>query len=1190
MKMTHKPRQSELRWWSCLALGALLLGIIPVQAQRIFFEDFESLVLGPNVDEALIGAEVWTKGPPDGWVADDSGVPGVGTDLDGVTEWAGWSFADKFWWSRVDSDIQRRDEFTLGTGTVMVADPDEWDDAPHAGSGIPTAERTAQGLWYETYITTSGIDLTGQAANSLVLVFSSSWRPEFDDNFQQTGIVDATYDNGTPGRVLHWVSNDDAPAWVPTSSAPSFKNDQSTNEEIVVPLNNPAGAADLKLTFGMFDAGNDWWWAVDNIAVGVPPLASSVSVNAYAFTVTIIEALGKTVNQGSISMDLDGTPLTTGVTVTPGTGKVLVTYNQEPAVFTPGKVYTVTIRFTANDGRPIVETLEFIGKSFTTVTSTPTSVTAVVRDDLTVGAEVQIDETAGVQVELDGTPVTPDSVTFVLGTPSTLTVQYSQAPTVFASGSSHTFKVTFTTTEGEVVPDEVTFTAPVWTAIPPALGTAVGTGAEPGMRWRTHQLDTARGNTIPLAESQLAGDLGPSVHDPAGHSTPQGADGFFRIESVNFDQAAVTAVGSILGDDFIPGIPGLGTNTAGNTDNIAAEALTFLELQPGLYTMVVQSDDGFQVSTGNADNTTYLVLGTAPIGRTVFYFNIETAGVYFFRLLWYEGGGGANVEWYTVNADGTSTLVNGTDTGAIKAYRTRTVPEPELPVQTAVTDGLVAYWNFDGNFFDSIKDFHGTGRGTNQIEFVDGKAGFGKAIKLNGNDQFVEITGGDENELEFPGGSMSIAGWFKVDAFDTEWQALLSKGEGTNYRVARRAATGTIAYAGGANEGADDVPAVNDGAWHHFVAVSDATGAEFGTALYVDGVRRGVQAALPVLAQSDFNLMIGENPGARNREWEGEIDDIAIWNRVLSAAEVAELYNAGTGTALSTVVDANITGIGLNFGASQAGGTVTATDIAGVPGVAQANWNNLNGQSGTNVVLVGNAGGTAEAVTTTVDWNSNNLWSSTGAGEENNAFTGPDRTLLTGYLDTDADTTSTVTITGIPGSLTDSEYGYDVYVYALGGVPGRGGAYQVVNPAGGAVIGGYVTSQSPTNSSTYILAQPTAPPAWPVGNYVVFRGLTAPDIRIEGTTVDPWGFGSPNRAPINAVQLVPALEAAPAQPASFDSIIINEDGTITVTWTGAGVLEAAPAINGPWAEIEDATSPFTFPVEEQALFGRIRTD
>ena len=109
--------------------------------------------------------------------------------------------------------------------------------------------------------------------------------------------------------------------------------------------------------------------------------------------------------------------------------------------------------------------------------------------------------------------------------------------------------------------------------------------------------------------------------------------------------------------------------------------------------------------------------------------------------------------------------------------------------QNTIPNRLVAYWNFDGNLLDSIKDFDGTARGTTPVAFVDGKAGFGKAIKLDGTDQFVEITGGDENELEFPGGSMSIAGWFKVDAFDTDWQALIAKGEGSNYRVARRAAT-----------------------------------------------------------------------------------------------------------------------------------------------------------------------------------------------------------------------------------------------------------------------------------------------------------------------------------------------------------------------------------------------------------------
>lgn len=231
--------------------------------------------------------------------------------------------------------------------------------------------------------------------------------------------------------------------------------------------------------------------------------------------------------------------------------------------------------------------------------------------------------------------------------------------------------------------------------------------------------------------------------------------------------------------------------------------------------------------------------------------------------------------------------------------------------QTTLTNGLVAYWAFDDNFLDSVAGFHGTPRGTAPVTFVAGQTGFAKAIQLNGVDQFVEITGGNENDLEFPGGSMSIAGWFKVDAFDTEWQALISKGEGTAYRVARRGTTDSIAYAGGRGEGPADSPPINDGNWHHFVAVTDATGTNnahsYATALYIDGNVYEINVAdpndtntLPVLAQNSLNLMIGENPGARNREWEGLIDDIGIWNRVLTDSEVTNLYAGGVGKALST--------------------------------------------------------------------------------------------------------------------------------------------------------------------------------------------------------------------------------------------------------------------------------------------------
>ena len=145
-----------------LALGtaaALLCGASQVQAQRVFLEDFEELTLGSNVEEIVAGAHVWTHTPPAGWVQDDTKMPGVGDPAkNGITEWAGWSFANKAWWVKAAED-QRRSEFALGQGTVMIADPDEWDDATHT-----------KGL-FDATITTRAIGITNSPANSLVLVY-----------------------------------------------------------------------------------------------------------------------------------------------------------------------------------------------------------------------------------------------------------------------------------------------------------------------------------------------------------------------------------------------------------------------------------------------------------------------------------------------------------------------------------------------------------------------------------------------------------------------------------------------------------------------------------------------------------------------------------------------------------------------------------------------------------------------------------------------------------------------------------------------------------------------------------------------------------------------------------------------------------------------------------------------------------
>lgn len=673
MKSSTNTCQFQLRRrrQAVALVAASLMAVGGALGQTAFYEDFESLTLGPSIDEGVPASNVFTKTPPAGWTRDDSRFPGAGTDQDGVTEWAGWGFANKDWWVNTAGG-QRRQEFTFATGNVMIADPDEWDDIGHA-----------IGFW-DASVTTGTINFTAAPANSLVLAFDSSWRPEgFDDGGanwptgpegqninNQTGFIQASFNGGAFADALRWDSD----------SAGSFFKDHAPNESVVVPLNNPAGLNSLKLTIGMELGANDWWWALDNITVGTPPLMIGLPANGVSFTARIAEGLGKSVDESKpITVMLDGNTVTPITRERDGERLNLV-YSQSPQVWAPKSSHTVKVSFTSNEGKLIEETRTFVAPSYTQASATPFAVTAILTDG---GPEedrwLTIDETKPITVKLNGTSVTP-SAPVRNGTQVSLT--YSQAPNVFPSGSSNTLEVTFQTTGGATVVDTVTFTAPTWTSVPGSLATALGTGSGAGIRFRTYQLETARpSDTIASAEAQLRGELGPSVHDSFGE-----VNGAFEVSFVNFEQGGGAAGNFTLDapepqtvpDDYIPGIPFGAPN-----DNIAADIRTFIEFPTaGVYTMVVNSDDGFQLSTGTTNAPTHLILSGYDGGRgasdTSTYFRIEQPGVYFFRLLWFEGGGGASVEWFTVNPNGSRALVGGTQTGSLKAFKTRTVAEPPL--------------------------------------------------------------------------------------------------------------------------------------------------------------------------------------------------------------------------------------------------------------------------------------------------------------------------------------------------------------------------------------------------------------------------------------------------------------------------------------------------------------------------------
>jgi hypothetical protein len=318
----------------------------------LLFEDFEKLQLGTNIDEALLvelnggqptyWTNVWTRTPPPGWVLDNSGIPGFGDiTTDGVSEWAGWSFASKTFWS-VETDDQGRQGFTYGQGTVAIADPDEWDDGAHPRTN-----------YYSTYLTLPGINVSGLPANSIYMKFDSSWLPEGADDWDelgrtnnQTAVITASYNGGTPVQIMRWES----------ITANGFFHADAPNEKVSLLLNNPAGMTNLVVKIGLINAANDWWWAFDNLEINIgdipsaifsyTPTVNAVNVGPRPQLGAVITPGTTVINPASAQLRLDGTSVTVTVT-TNAQGRIVVS-GRAPAVLPKLSVHTNTLIYSDN--------------------------------------------------------------------------------------------------------------------------------------------------------------------------------------------------------------------------------------------------------------------------------------------------------------------------------------------------------------------------------------------------------------------------------------------------------------------------------------------------------------------------------------------------------------------------------------------------------------------------------------------------------------------------------------------------------------------------------------------------------------------------------------------------------------------------------------------------------------------------
>lgn len=210
---------------------------------------------------------------------------------------------------------------------------------------------------------------------------------------------------------------------------------------------------------------------------------------------------------------------------------------------------------------------------------------------------------------------------------------------------------------------------------------------------------------------------------------------------------------------------------------------------------------------------------------------------------------------------------------------------------------LVGWWQLDDDFGDSASDAspgqqHGKLKGGPKWT----KGARGGALELDGRDDYVAITKAFFNRSDLE--AVTVAAWVRtnsskrqvVASFDRDeyWELDVSGAFGKNGRVGWSLFTdaGSINLTGNTR--------VNDGQWHHVAGVFENGQAT----VYVDGAKDGTTTKGQTFGSgnkrygflgigSRANRYDGDTVAGTN--FSGDMDDVRIYSRALTAGEIAEL-------------------------------------------------------------------------------------------------------------------------------------------------------------------------------------------------------------------------------------------------------------------------------------------------------------
>ncbi|MDP9003098.1 MAG: hypothetical protein M3O46_23655 [Myxococcota bacterium] len=206
------------------------------------------------------------------------------------------------------------------------------------------------------------------------------------------------------------------------------------------------------------------------------------------------------------------------------------------------------------------------------------------------------------------------------------------------------------------------------------------------------------------------------------------------------------------------------------------------------------------------------------------------------------------------------------------------------PDAGSIAVGLVAFYPFDEASGTTSADISGNGHTATMSGATFAAGVRGNAAAMNGNGQYVSLPNDILNGLT----SVSVCAWVNFNALLT-YSRIFDFGTGQNvYMFLTPGVRFAITVGGRPGEQRVDAPVLATNSWQHVAVTMAGTT----STIYVNGVvaAQGTTTLNPASLTTTTQNWLGRGEYASDPYQNGRIDQVRIYSRALSAAEIQQLF------------------------------------------------------------------------------------------------------------------------------------------------------------------------------------------------------------------------------------------------------------------------------------------------------------